>query len=119
MLARRGAIENGPGETGHHTIGDFRLDGCEADGRAAELEFDVPLRRRLTQRLSRPFDQLPHIDVPSSPGTGMNFRREIEIVDRAKEQPCLRDDFTCAATVSMIGGTKILALDDLGEADNG
>ena len=48
----------------------------------------------------------------------MNLRGEIEIVDRGQQQPRLRHDLRRALAITAVGRAQILALDDLGEADD-
>src|SRR5579884_1220787 len=49
----------------------------------------------------------------------MRLCREIEIVNRGQQEPCLANDLKSSAAVSSIRRPKVLSLDDLGESDNG
>jgi len=45
----------------------------------------------------------------------VDFRREIEIVDRCEEQARLASNLRRALTIAAVRGAEILTLDDLGE----
>ena len=48
----------------------------------------------------------------------MDLGGEIEVVDRGQQQPRLGDDLGRALAVAAVGRPEILAVDDLGEADD-
>src|SRR6185436_13490611 len=48
----------------------------------------------------------------------MDLRGEVEVVDRAEQRARLADDVARALAVAAVSGAEILAVDDLGEADD-
>ena len=81
----------------------------------------APLRAPRPHRLaSRPAEQLAR-DRPGGRQRHrrrMDLRREIQVVDRSEQQPCLRDDLGRALAIAVIGRAEVLAVDDLGKADD-
>ena len=86
---------------------------------AHELELDAARRREVVQRRRQRLEQLGKVGPAASLlGRRMDLRREIEIVDRAEQQPRLADDVARALAISAVGGAEKLAVDDLGKADD-
>ena len=77
------------------------------------------LFRQLAQRRRERSELFGKVGAaPSLLGHRMDLRGEIEVVDRAQQQPRLADDFARALAVAAVGGPEILAVDDLSEADD-
>ena len=109
---------------GHTTdvsrVGELRLDrGGGNSLRSSDLDLDVAGGRQLAKRVGGAVEKLGEIDPPALARCRMDLRREIEIVDRAKQDPRLGNDISGALPVAEVGGAEELAVDDLGETDDG
>src|SRR6185503_18172004 len=84
-----------------------------------ELELDAPFGGQSAQRFGQHLELLAEVGPALlDPSRGMDLCREVEVVDRAEQRARLADNVARALAVAAVGGAEILAIDDLGEADD-
>src|SRR5690349_14335605 len=101
-------------------IGKLRLNGRRhISARRIEIDLGTVSARNFPKLGDLPIDKSAEIyPLTGSARCGMNFRGEIEVVDRRQQLPRLAHDFSRTVAIAPVCRSQILVLDDLREPDD-